>query len=296
MLLVVCVGAGCRTIRRISENRHSVSARKLSRQGIQAMHHGELENAEQLFVDALTLSDADDRAHRGLSEAYWQRGEKDLAVHHMQKAVQLSAGDPRLIGRLGEMYLDIGRLADAEQQCELALVAERESADIWALRGNCLRARGFDKNALAAYHRALALQPDLIRVKLQIGELYLKNNQYDRLLATLDQIDPVGDESSVPPRVHMLRGIAMRNLGQPALAAKHFVRAAESDPDRAEPHLQLAAIELENGRPDLASEAVAKAIQCDRELVQSTGWDAYLMTPEQIVASKAEEADADLQR
>jgi Tfp pilus assembly protein PilF len=280
---------GCRTIRRIGENRQSLSARKLSRQGIQAMHHGQWDNAERLFVDALALSDTDDRAHRGLSEAYWHRGDKELAVEHMQKAVQLSAGDPRLIGRLGEMYLDLGRLADAERQCELALAAERESADIWALRGDCLLARGHSDNALAAYHRALALHPDFVRVKLQIAELYLKNNQYDRLLATLDRIDAVGDEANVPTRVHMLRGLAMRNLGRPALAAKHFAKAAESDPGRAEPHLQLAAIELENGRPDLASRAVANAMRCDPKLVQSSGWDAYLLPAEQALASNTQD-------
>ncbi len=280
---------GCRTIRRIGEDRQSLSARKLSRQGIQAMHHGQWANAERLFVDALALSDADDRAHRGLSEAYWYRGDKSLAVEHMQKAVQLSAGDPRLIGRLGQMYLDLGRLADAEQQCELALAGERESADIWALRGDCLLARGNGDKALAAYHRALALHRDFARVKLQIAELYLKNNQYDRLLATLDQIDSVGDEANIPHRVHMLRGIAMRNLGQPALAAKHFAKAAERDPTRAEPLLQIAAIELENGRPDLASLAVARAMQCDRGLVQASGWDAYLLPTEQVLASNAED-------
>lgn len=258
------------------------------------MHNGQWDSAEQLFVDALALSNADDRAHRGLSEAYWQRGERELAIRHMQTAVKLSAGDPRLIGRLGEMYLDVGRLEDAETQCELALAAERESAEIWALRGDCLRARGAEEKALSAYHRSLALQPDLVRVKLQIAELYLKNNQYDRLLATLDQIDPVGDESAAPSRVHMLRGIAMRNLGRSALAAKHFARASDCDPSRAEPHLQLAAIELGQGRPDRASEQVARAMDLDPSLVRSSGWDAYLLTPEQLIASQS--GDEDVQR
>ena len=80
----------------------------------------------------------------------------------------------------------------------------------------------------------------------------------------------------------------MRNLDRPALAAKHFARAAERDPDRAEPHLQLAAIELENGRPDLASQAVARAMRCDPKLVQSSGWDAFLLPAERAVANNAQ--------
>ena len=279
---------GCRAMGQIGESRQSLTARKISRQGMQAMHDGKWDDAEQLFSDALEVSEADDRAHRGIAESYWKREQRALAIEHMEKAVNLSAGDPRLVGRLGEMYLQDDRLADAEEQCEIALASTRDLPEIWALRGDCLRQKGGHEAALAAYHRALALQPDLVDAKLQIAELYLNSNQYDRLLATIDQIDPVGDESMAPTRVHMLRGIAMRNLKRPDLAAKHFAKAAESDPARAEPHLQIAAIELEKGRPKRASEAVGRAIALDRELVVSSGWTAHLLTPEQLVAQEAE--------
>jgi tetratricopeptide (TPR) repeat protein len=289
-MLVCQLGAsgGCRAIGGIGESRQSLDARRLSRQGMQAMHHGKWNDAEQLFSNALAVSDADDRAHRGLAEAYWKRGQRVLAIEHMEKAVKLSAGDPRLVGRLGEMYLQDGRLADAERQSEIALASARDSPEIWVLRGDCLRQRGADEEALAAYHRALALQPDYVDAKLHVAELYLNSNQYDRLLATLDQIDLVGDESLSPPRVHMLRGIAMRNLNRPDLAAKHFAKAAQSAPTMAEPHLQIAAIALEKGRPRLASESIARAARLDRQLVESSGWMAYLLTPEQLVAQEAE--------
>ncbi|MCO8125530.1 tetratricopeptide repeat protein [Stieleria sp. TO1_6] len=281
---LLAASGGCRAISRIGESRQSLTARKMSRQGMQAMHHGHWDAAEQLFSDALTISDADDRAHRGLSEAYWKRDQRESAITHMEKAVQLSAADPRLVGRLGQMYLQVGRLDDAQRQSEIALAAERNSAEIWALRGDCLKESGDHEQALAAYHRALAIQPDFVDAKLQIAELYLNNDQYDRLLATLDQIDSSGDESIVPTRVHMLRGIAMRNLDRPELAVEHFAKASKSDPTRAEPHLQLAAIELENGKPDSASLSIARAMELDRELVETSGWSAYLMTPEQLIA------------
>ena len=286
-LLTVSISAGCRSIGRIRESRQSVDARKLSRQGMQELHRGRWNEAEQLFGNALTVSDSDDRAHRGIAEAYWNRDQRDLAIKHMEKAVQLSAGDPRLVGRLGEMYLHEDRLEKAEEQSKIALASERDSPEIWALRGDCLRRRGAHEEALAAYHRALALQPDFATAKLHVAELYLDSNQYDRLLATLDQIDAAGDGSRAPTRVHMLRGIAMRNLNRPELAAKHFARAAESDPERAEPHLQIAAIELEKGRPERASESVARAMDLDRQLVETSGWSEYLLSPVQLVARES---------
>ena len=287
LLLQLAAPLGCRSISGIGESRQSLEARKRSRLGLEAMHQGKWDEAERLFSAALSVSDDDDRAHRGLAEAYWHRGQRVSAVTHMEQAVELSAGDPRLVGRLGEMYLELGRLAEAAEKSELALASERNSADIWTLRGNCLRQKGNEDGALAAYHRALALQPDFVDAKLQVAELYLGSNQYDRILATLDQLDPVGDESATPPRVHMLRGIALRNLDRPDLAIKHFAKAAESDPTRAEPHLQIAAIELQKGRPHLASESIAHAMDLNRPLVESSGWSAYLMSPEQLAAHQA---------
>ncbi|WP_182868438.1 tetratricopeptide repeat protein [Rhodopirellula sp. JC639] len=289
LVLLCCSSAGCRAIQGIGESRQSIAARKLSRQGLQKMRVGKWNDAEQLFAEALALSEKDDRAHRGLAEAYWNRGRRVSAIEHMEKAVALSAGDPRLVGRLGEMYLQEGQLEKAERQSEIALASERGSAEIWTLRGDCLRQKGNEQEALAAYHRALALQPDFIDAKLQVAELYLNSNQYDRIVATLDQLDPTGDESAAPTRVHMLRGIAMRNLNRPEIAVKHFAKAAESDPQRAEPHLQIAAIELEKGRADLASRSVARALQLDRQLVESSGWSEYLLTPEQLAAQQADQ-------
>ena len=151
--------SGCRAIRRIGQNQDSIAARRMSRQGIQAMRDGKWATAEKLFNDALTESDSDDRAHRGLAESLWQRDDRESAIRHMEQAVRLSAGEPKLIERLGRMYLDVGRLEDANQQCLIALEANRDSAPVWALRGDCLYQQERLDDALAAYHRALACSP-----------------------------------------------------------------------------------------------------------------------------------------
>ena len=265
-----------------------MTARKLSRQGMEAMRRGHAESAERLFANALQVSNADDRAHRGLAEALWNRGSRTEAIVHMEKAVELSAGDPRLVGRLGQMYLQQGRTEAAELQSSIALESERSSAELWTLQGDCLLERNQTREALAAYHRALALRPDDIDVKLRVAEIYLNENQYDRMLASLDQVDAEFDAPAIPPRVHLLRGIAMRNLGRRQLAIKHFYRAVKRDPEAVEPHLQIAATELELGREDLAHESIARALDIDRPLVVSTGWADLL--PESSPVRQARQA------
>ncbi|MAW53812.1 MAG: hypothetical protein CME01_13410 [Geminicoccus sp.] len=285
LLGLLCLSSfGCHTIGRITESKHTVAARRLSRQGLQAMRNGRWDQAEQLFGNALTVSQDDDRAHRGIAEAYWNRGDYDQAILHMEKAVELSGQEPRLVARLGEMYFITGRLDDAQQQGEIALAGDRESPQIWVLRGDCFQQRGNSREAMAAYHRALAIQPDLVAVKLKIADLYLESKQYDRLLATLDQFDPAADDSQMPTAVHMMRGIALRSLQRPELAVKHFAKAAEHDPNAAEPLLQIASIELSRGDAYAAHLAIERAAQRDQPLVQQTGWVDYMLSPQQVIA------------
>ena len=62
---------GCRAIRQHVDSRQNIAARKLSREGLEAMHQQQWPEAEELFAEALELNQADDRAHWGIAEALW---------------------------------------------------------------------------------------------------------------------------------------------------------------------------------------------------------------------------------
>lgn len=287
LLAVIAVTeSGCRAIRRFGESRQSIAARRLSGQGFQAMHDGQWEIAESLFSDALDVSKTDDRAHWGLAEAFWNRNDQERAIEHMEHAVRLSAGDPKFVQRLGRMYLELGRLEEADSHSLWALELNRDSAEAWALRGDCLQAAGEMDDALAAYHRALAIQPDYPAVQLQAAEIYLTQHRFDRLLATLDRLqDGVGIDDA-PARVDMLQGIAMRKLGRGEEARRCFVRASKKDPNDATPHLKLASLAIENGELESARESWQIAQQLNPNSVGEGGWIEQLNGERQRVASE----------
>ena len=278
---VLIAAGGCRAISRFGESRQSIAARRLSRAGLKAMHEGRWDTAESLFSDALDVSGSDDRAHAGLAESLWQRGQHEAAVGHMERAVRLSAGDPKRLLRLGRMYLELGRLEDARDQCRAALEANRNAADVWTLHGDCLRASGNDVEALAAYHRALALRPDSPKAHLEAAEIYHDEGRYDRLLATVDRLQESVGADQAPARSDLLRGIAMRELGRPSEARRCFARAAEKDPGDASPHLQLASWWLERGNVEQARASLAEAKRRDPEAGSAPGAGNALV-PEEI--------------
>ena len=261
---------GCRAIRR-GETQSSIDARRISRQGIQAMREGNWQTAEGLFNEALTLSENDDRAHRGLAETHWQRDEQVTAIQFLEKAVHLSGRDPKLVERLGRMYLEVGRIDDAEEQSSQSLAADRQSATGWLLRGDCKFAKQQYEEALACYHRALAIQPDLIPAQHQSAEIYQIQGRFDRLLATLDSL-PDGADGQSPARIDILRGIALRELGRPDDAVKSFHKATVKDPNNAQTHLMIASLQLDYGAVDRARISIANAEQIDPKMVKQGGW------------------------
>ncbi len=266
---------GCRAIGRFGESRQSIAARRLSRLGLQAMHEGQWGSAETLFSEALDVSSGDERAHAGLAESLWQRGQRDAAVRHLEEAVRLSAGDPRHVLRLGRMYLELGRHAEANRQSLVALQAERSSAEAWTLQGDCLFVSGRNDDALAAYHRALALNPGSEHAQLQAAEIYHALGRHDRLLATLDRLQEAQGVEQSPARLDMLRGIAMRQLGRPGEAGRCFARAATKKPRDPVPHLQLASLALEQGDVSDARSSLDTALQLDPDsLSDPRGIDA----------------------
>ncbi|HBE65592.1 MAG TPA: tetratricopeptide repeat protein [Rhodopirellula baltica] len=295
-LLLTCftsipTSTGCRGIGRFGESRQSIAARRLSRQGTKAMRQGDWTVAETLFTEALDVSNVNDAAHRGMSESLWQKGHREEAIAHLEKAVQLSAGDPKHMQRLGRMYLEVGRVDEAARQCQIALDSDREWAALWALWGDCQVARNEKDEALSAYHRALSLQPDYPYVQLRTAEIYHQQKRYDRLLATLDRLredtEVVGDvdEAIRPGAADLLRGIAMRELGRTEESVQYFIASAQKNPEDATSRLQLASIAVETGQPEIAQTWLAQAMRLDPSATRNAGWnvETWLAVPPGMV-------------
>lgn len=285
VIIFLLASSGCRAINSFGDGSQAISARRLSGQGFQAMHDGNWGSAENLFLEALEISDDDDRAHWGLAESYWKRGDQALAVEQMEKAVELSAGDPKLVQRLGRMHLERGRLKEADQHSKWALDSDRNSAQAWALRGDCLRASQELDEALAAYHRALALQPDYPEVQLETARIYLTQSRHDRVIATLDRVQDEKGLTESPAEVDLLRGVAMRELGRLEDARRCFARASEKAPLDATPYLQLADLALLQGRKNDAAKAVERAKQLQISSSDEATWMSQLDQQHARVAS-----------
>ena len=143
----------------------------------------------------------------------------------MTKAVETSGGNPDLVVRLGQIYLEQGELPRALEQADLALQYQRTHAGAWALRGDVLRQQRQLQGALDCYHRSLIYHADAPQVQIALAEIYRQMGRPQRALATLDHLADHHSPELIPPRAWFLKGQALADLGE-EVEAKRCLRLA----------------------------------------------------------------------
>ncbi len=277
---------GCRTIRRTVDTNQSIEARRLSREGLEAIDQEHWVEAEEMFAKALQLSRRDDRAYWGYSEVLWHKGERAEAIKHMEQAVRLSAGAPEMRIRLGKMYLEQGLVDAAVEQAKLALQNGRDLAQAWALTGDVLVQQGMLDDALASYHRAIPLDRECPDVRLAIADIYKKQSRFDRVLATVDRIGPSEPSDPQLAGVAMFRGIALRELGQPEAGCQQLYHAIALGRRDEETFRELAATEFVLERFAKADQNIRQALELNPNDLDSIRLSRNIQIARQRMAAK----------
>jgi tetratricopeptide (TPR) repeat protein len=262
-MTVTVTAVGCSSLARNRLDQEILTARQLSLRATEAMQQSRWGDAESLISVAVRSCPTDERMRAQYAEVLWNLNARESAIQHMQLAVRLSGGNPDLLVRLGDMYLEVGDLERAGQQAERAIAANRQLASAWALRGDVLRLQGEQAESLASYHRALSFQPHYPRVQLAIAENYRHQGRHARSLATLRHLAdgyPVGE---VPAQVRFLEGLAQKDLGRYEDAIGSFTAAIRKSPGSPEFFFHLAETHWRMGDPVNARIALNSALAVD---------------------------------
>ena len=255
--VVVCcaalmAGAGCRLVNRGGPvSPELADARRLCNEGLLAADREDLARAESLLARAVKSCPGDIDARRHYADVLWQRGERMEAVSQVAAALDLSPTDPGLCVEAGRMYLALGLLNDAERLGSEAVRLAPRSADSWRLRGQVALARGRFEDAVADFHRGLAIAGDDRELLADTTRAYLALGRPRRALATLAILAEESGPDGLQGDLIALEARAQESLGRPHEAADAWRRAIASGaapPDAAE---RLAALEAAADAPTL---------------------------------------------
>jgi len=259
-MLLLAQTVGCASFRKDPLSLHVIDARQMSLRGLDAIHRQRFDEAESWFAEACATNPADERAHCEYAELLWRRGMEDHAILHLEQAVNLSGGDPKLRVRLGELYLARGDASSAWTQAQQAVRTHRHLACAWALQGDIHRAEGRWQDAVAAYHRSLSYESHCPHVQLALAEIYRRQNRPRRALSTLEALADHYPPEETPPEVLVAQGLALKALRRYDDAIERFSRAIERTPPDAELFFQLAEAYHLSGDATSARLAVSAAL------------------------------------
>ena len=250
-LVVAALGPGCRLVPRGPVPQDLAVARRLSNEGLSAADRNDLAHAERLLERAVKACPTDVEARRHYADVLWRRGERMEAVKQISEALRLSPGEMPLCLDGGRMYMELGLLDDADRLAAAAAAAAPASAAAWRLRGQVALARGRPDDALADFHRALALDPDDRDALLDTAEVYRRLGRPQRCLATLAILGETYGPGQTPAHVLALEGLAQESLGRRLDALESYRQAVARGGPSPDLEARIAALSTPAAGPDV---------------------------------------------
>lgn len=251
---------GCASLARHWQQDTVVSARQIALRGTDAMELGQLERANRLFAQAVEVCPDDERVRAHYAEGLWRQGDRQKAIENMRQALELSGGASELRIRLGRMQLAVGNLDQAASLARQTIGTGRQLAAAYRLNGDVLAARSQWRDALAQYHRALAIHEDYPEVQYAVGQLYLEQGQVQRALSTFQSMEQHYSKREEPANLLYMEGLAYKSLGRFDPALDCLVQASAKGMNTADLYYHLADAHFRAGDPTNARLAVQRAL------------------------------------
>jgi protein O-mannosyl-transferase len=227
-------------------------------------------DADMLWNDTLAKNPNCWMAHNNLGMALAARGQREEAIDHFRKVLQIKPDYFAAHLNLGQALIARGQLDDAAAHYRMALETEPDYLEAHYNLAAILAPRKQFEEAIVHYRRALEIKPDMIEARYNLAETYynLGND-----LAARRQFDEaiVNYLKALEIKPDLLE--ADYNLGN-ALAAQrkfneaivYYLRALEIKPEYADAHNNLGAALAGNGQIDEAIVHYLKALEIKPDL------------------------------
>ena len=204
-----------------------------------------------------------------LGGLHWATGDFDKAIDYFRQA-QVVAADIHDIGKqswihngLGNVYRTLDRTDEAIAAYQRAIELDPKFAYPHNGLGAVYQTLGRTDEAIAAFQRAIELDPKFAYPHNGLGNAYRDLGRTDEALAAYQRAIELDPKFAYP---HNGLGNVYDDLGRTAEAIAAYQRAIELGPKDAYPHNGLGYMYQELGRTDDAIAAYQRAIELDPKL------------------------------
>jgi tetratricopeptide (TPR) repeat protein len=223
------------------------------------MHLGNLEQAQRLVADGISLLDRElppdkHRLHRSVlhhnhGQALAALGRRDEALTEFDHVIEADPNYPEYRFDRGNLLNRMGRHADALADYEAAAELGPPFPELYYNRGDLLAAIGDADGAMRDFRYVLDLEPGHHDARVALASLLLDTGDAQSAAAQARAGLAAGPDQA---RLHCTLALALLELAEPAAALEAFSRAAQLDPVLYEALSGRAAAWFELGRHDEA--------------------------------------------
>ena len=185
------------------------------------------EEAQQIYLDILTLNPSNINARERVSELYQQQRDVKSALYHLDLLLKDNFDNASYLLRKAQLLIEDDRISDAEKTLNVVKNFISSSPDKLILYSELMRSVDNNDEAKAAMARAHDLSAGNVFITLRYASLLLDlelNEDADKLLSS------IGDDKRGTPVYYFLKGRVWANKGESLRAVRFFKEALELDP------------------------------------------------------------------
>lgn len=217
---------------------------------------GETARAEEICREMLAAAPLHAPALHLLGVMARARGDSDAALGHFERAAAAGDAAAFMLDDLAELYLRLGRLAEAEATARRALDAPGASALTWHQLGLVLIAAGKLEDSGAAFAKVVELEPASVEARNNLG---IVRQRLGELKGACDAYNDALALDAENAAAHANLASVLGELGQFEAALDHANRAIQRAPDLVGAHVYAALAEAGLGRHQAALDRLDRA-------------------------------------
>ncbi len=256
----ILLSLGCSAAHRGSLTPSLFKSRQWTQRGLLATEAGNWTEAEKLLEKAVDACPDDREARLHYAQSLRKNGHPARALSEMEKLLCGTVEDGPLHIEMAEIYFELGNLDSAARHAEQGLKLDSSSGFAWAISARLATATGKHEKALAAYQRAIGLDPGCRTWLLEIAELYRQQGRPQEAISSLHSLADTYSLGEVPQQIHYLEGLAYQALKRNEEAIESYQTALRVGPPTVELCCRLAELQIGTGHYDAAHQALQQAL------------------------------------
>jgi tetratricopeptide (TPR) repeat protein len=213
-------------------------------------------------LERLVAADpADVGLRRNLLSAYESSGDYSRAEHLLAEALKKKEDDPEVLYQRGQLYLTMGRYADARKDVDVLLQRYSASPEAHYLSARIFQETGAAARRAGELREALRHGPHLLQARLELAQTYIDSGSPKSALPVLDEAP--GDQHKSLPFI-LERNWALLAMRDYPELSKGLVDAfaAGRNPEAL---LQSGMLQLELEKPAAALPLLEEALRANPE-------------------------------